>query len=244
MAAVTISVHLTDVNGIPADDAINTFVFVNSSSLAGPLSVATNVFPLLEGFYNGGATGPDQVGHYLAGNIDRTPAKMHMIAYKLADTGSVVPALPLGGPIATHTWTLEPTPGSAVDLPRECAAVLSLQTPAAGIPEDTPGGVPGPRGDTHPAARRRGRIYLGPLNASCMGTGTNGPGLTPAFRNAVGMRYGDLLTGVDTLPGLTHFWGIWSRKNGAIYPITTAWMDDAFDTQRRRGIGASARSVF
>jgi hypothetical protein len=244
MAAVLITVHLVDVNGIPADDVENTFCMANSASSAAPLSVASNVFDSLKSFYNDGGSGPAQVGHYLGGNIDRTANKMKMVAYQLAPTGSITPVTPLGGPIDQISWTLEPTPGSAVDLPRECAAVLSLQTPAAGIAEDTPGGVAGPRGDTHPAARRRGRIYLGPLNASAMGTGANGPGLTATFRDAVCAAAGALNAHVASIPGATHFWGIWSRKNTAIYPITTGWMDDAFDTQRRRGIGSTARSTF
>jgi hypothetical protein len=236
MSAVVIEAHLRDANGVPADDSINTFTFATSDAAAAPAGLAADMFPLLQLFYNG-------VSAALSLSLPRTDGYHHMVAYELAPTGTEIPALPLGGPIATSNLTLSAASGST-DIPRECAAVLSLQAPHAGVAEDTPGGAPGPAGDTHPAARLRGRLYIGPLNVAAVGAGANGVGIAAGVRTAITSAAADLMTAANLVLAGTSFWAVWSRKNNAVYPITSGWMDDAFDTQRRRGIKATARTTF
>jgi len=235
MTAILIAAHIKDNNGLPEDDTINTFCFATTDSAAGPAGLASDMFPLVAAFYSG-------VSAAIGLSVPRSSVH-EMIAYSLAPVGSVTPVIPLGGPIASSHFNIGAASGST-DLPRECAAVLTLQTPHAGIPEDTPGGPPGPKGDTHPAARRRGRIYIGPLNVAAVGTGVNGVGIAAGVRTAICAAAGTLVTDSNAVLGGTSYWGIWSRKNVAIYGITGGWMDDGFDTQRRRGIKATNRTTF
>jgi hypothetical protein len=244
MTACQIAVHLPDKNGMPADDTINTFTFADTSSTETASGLANLVFPFLESFYNGTSNG-GTIASYLANSLDRNVDRATMVAYQLAGSGGIAPVTPLGGPVAQSTWSLGAVLNSSpTDIPRECAAVMTIESPHAGLAEDTPGGAAGPAGDTHPAARHRGRIYLGPFNVGAMGAGVNGPGIIEAFRNTVAGSAGVLLTNVNTLPGATAYWGIWSRVNHAITPVTFGHIDDAWDTQRRRGIQSTQRTIF
>jgi hypothetical protein len=44
-----------------------------------------------------------------------------------------------------------------------------------------------------------------------------------------------------TTAGLSH--AVWSSADDTAYPVIGAWMDNAFDTQRRRGVDATARDT-
>lgn len=242
MSAVIVAVHLPDNNGLPADDTVNTFCFQDVAPGTTPYALAEAVIPLLGEFYNT-ATGGGPLCSFLGDSLSRASNACTVVAYQLAATGSVVPVTPLGGPVTSSSITLgAATAGS--DLPRECAAVLSFAGLHSGIAEDVPGGVPGPKGDTHPAARHRGRVYLGPLNISALGAGTNGPGIAAGMRNSMVAAGHTLGNSVTLLPGLTSSWCVWSRVNHALYPIINGWADDAFDTQRRRGIKATNRTTW
>lgn len=87
-------------------------------------------------------------------------------------------------------------------------------------------------------ARNRGRIYLGPLTSNA-GQFTNG-----AFRPAT-ILIDSMLASLARLAGKAeHTPCVYSPTDGAMKPITGGWVDDAFDTQRRRGEDASMRHVW
>jgi hypothetical protein len=253
MTAIAVAVHLPDLDGMPADDTINTFHFADSGAETEPAALAANVFPLLEAFYNVASNNPDGApggGNIPAGNTvgsllgSNLATACTMIAYQLAPVGSMVPVTPLGGPIATHLWNMTGPGGGTTNLPRECAVVLSLAAAHAGVAEDVPGGVPGPKGDTHPAARYRGRIYLGPLNLAAVTQAADSPVVNVSMQvAATGAAYA-LNEAVNVLAGDTSSWVVWSRKDHLLRSITGGWCDNAFDTQRRRGLKASSRMKF
>lgn len=113
-----------------------------------------------------------------------------------------------------------------------------------------------------PPARRRGRIYFGPIHSvntivtdSSTGRASVNPNLTEALR-AAGLFLAS--------PAATGNWVIYSRpfagrpetprpgrttlpalpaRDGAVYPVTHVFTDDAFDTQRRRGERAITRTT-
>lgn len=244
MTAILVSVHLPDVNGIPADDTINSFVF-DSLGAAVP-ALCDAVHPLVQNFYNvlDVAYPGSALCHYLASNLDRGTNKARAECYLLApnsDTGHAV-TLPMGAPIDIVPFTLGPSDGTS-DLPRECAAALSYHANLTGLAEDTPGGPSGPKGDLHPRARHRGRLFLGPFNNTVLGAGTNGPGLTANFRAGAAGAMKTLATAASTaLEGLA--WSVWSRVLGHMFPIVGGYVDDAFDTIRRRGIKSVARALW
>lgn len=86
--------------------------------------------------------------------------------------------------------------------------------------------------------RQRGRIYLGPLNPSCAEI-TNG-----RAQVNTNMRIG-ALGALRALVNINnHALKLWSPTDQTMKEITGGWMDNAFDTQRRRGEEATARMTF
>ena len=90
-----------------------------------------------------------------------------------------------------------------------------------------------------PQSRRRGRIFLGPLNTGTLAsTGRPAVGSVAILRNALeALR-------VASAAAATWEWSVFSTKNLVNYSIANGWVDDEFDTQRRRGRLPIVRSVF
>lgn len=110
------------------------------------------------------------------------------------------------------------TGAAATALPSEVAACLSYV-----------GGQNQPR--------YRGRIYLGPL-ATAAGSVVDGrQSLSSGFIiGALGAAY-------RLMQKPSFEWCVYSPTDNAMRVITGAWMDDAFDTQRRRGEKAQSRQT-
>lgn len=126
-------------------------------------------------------------------------------------------------PVVTQTWSFAAAP-TGNPCPPEVAHCLSFQAnPASGIPQ----------------ARRRGRVYLGPLDANTIDTAGRPSSALMTATVAFGQA---LLDASDAAASWE--WTVWSETNGAPYIITNGWADDEFDTQRRRGRKATFRQVF
>lgn len=89
-----------------------------------------------------------------------------------------------------------------------------------------------------PAARARNRLYIGPLQAGSIGAdGRPSSGLVTALADA-----GDALL---TASGAGAWdWVGYSPTDAGQFGIVQGWVDNEFDTQRRRGRQATSRSVF
>ena len=85
------------------------------------------------------------------------------------------------------------------------------------------------------SARRRGRIYIGPI----VGGNTNGRP-SPTVLTQV-LAFGQSLAAVGTAGNTT--WKLYSRTDGVSAKIESIWVDDAWDVQRRRGLKPSSRQV-
>lgn len=113
-------------------------------------------------------------------------------------------------------------------LPQEVALCLSFQGPKiSGIPQ----------------SRRRGRVYFGPFDQNANSTsGRPASGVIAAIVAGANTFLGKHNGGIDE-PAQ---WSVISERTGApqtVY-ITEGWVDDAWDTQRRRGVRAATRSTF
>lgn len=110
---------------------------------------------------------------------------------------------------------------AGVDLPEEVAVVLSL----AGTPPITP--------------RRRGRLYMGPLNvaASDGATTTTPSAVSPAYRTKLAQRAAAM-----SINGTA--WSIYSPTTDQMVLVDSGFIDNAFDTQRRRGPKATTRTTW
>lgn len=119
-------------------------------------------------------------------------------------------------PIFEYSFTGTET-RSTESLPLEVALCCSFKA----LPPNTPS--------------RRGRIFIGPLSVRALDVDATGVP-TAAFMNAVAAAAYALN---QDLSDLTATWII----NGAAGPVGVAhgWVDNAFDTQRRRGVEATTR---
>lgn len=135
-------------------------------------------------------------------------------SYARADTPPRVPVL-------SESTTITPAVGA---LPPEVALCMSFQgEKISGVNQ----------------ARRRGRVYLGPFSYGANDTGTGKPiaGLLTAVQAA-----GAAL--LATSGTSTWSWGVWSTVNNSDTQVVDGWVDNAWDTQRRRGIRPTSRATF
>lgn len=112
------------------------------------------------------------------------------------------------------------TPSGAGGLPAEVALCMSYHaTPVAGQSQ----------------ARRRGRVYLGPFLESENTSGRP----TVDLITRIGAAAAELLAAANA--SVTWQWIVWSRVNASGANVVGGWVDDAWDTQRRRGVDRTTR---
>lgn len=91
--------------------------------------------------------------------------------------------------------------------------------------------------------RNRGRIYLGPLGDEVAADNANDSRVPSATAVSDLAAAGDFLASFDlSTDGFTFC--ILSQRDAQMKPITGGWVDNAFDTQRRRGVAATNRTTF
>lgn len=112
-------------------------------------------------------------------------------------------------------------------IPREVALVASFQ---------------GDRVSGQVQARRRGRIYLGPLNNAALFNDGNPTGACVLAIVAAMDAFKDAIDAITVLDGVV--WIVWSGVNGSGTPVTNGWVDNVFDTQRSRGNAATGRNIW
>ena len=113
---------------------------------------------------------------------------------------------------------------TAEALPSEVSLVLSFQgAKAAGFPQ----------------ARRRGRIYMGSCRQSnCVDGRPTSVVITGLTGAATTFKAAVLAIATDTT------WAVWSQADGDDVEITNGWVDNAWDTQRRRGVQVTSRTTY
>lgn len=223
---VLATVTLTASSGNPADNANNDFAFSMATFTS---TDADNIATALASFYNTVQVipGTDRaVAEFIGGQISRAANATTIDLYDL--TGHL-DGSPHGSPLYTRSFTLGSEANS--ELPSEVAACLSFHSDLSGLLEHS--------GSTRPAARRRGRVYIGPLNDLGNTNATSQPMLNDSIRDC-------LSAAAITLAGaVSAGWRVWSRAGSALYgPIVGGWIDNAYDTQRRRGPEFTARTLY
>lgn len=139
-------------------------------------------------------------------------------ALKLYDIDAPEPRVPL----RSLTASLVGAGSGGARLPEEVAVCLSYN----GV------GVSG-----SPAARRRGRVYIGHLGVNALATNARPSSNWNAwFLDAIT----EFLAELDG-SGVIH--SVWSRADDELYNVVRYTMDDAFDTQRRRGQAPTTRTT-
>lgn len=170
----------------------------------------TDIYSAFDEFYQ-------DIGSIFGRLVSRTAEPI----FKAYDLEAPEPRVPL----LESEMTLLPAPGEAAQLPPETAVCLSFKgTYASGASN----------------ARRRGRVFLGPLEAGMLSNVTSTPVVTQS-------KVDSILTAAFVLSlNLTndgHYLGIYSRADSFVYRAVEAWIDDATDTQRRRGLDPGQRTT-
>jgi len=225
VSSVLSTVVFNHKSGLVEDQVINAFAF---DTLAAAPSGGTldDITTALQSFYNDDTGGMDNsLATYLAPCISR--AELPVVKHYVLDGN--LDGSAHGSPVRIDEFTSLDATGAATGLPAEVACCLSFHGSFGTDPEFGPG--------TRPRSRDRGRIYFGPLITGVSITdGTTGR-VVPA-----GTFIADLIIAGQRLrdDADTH-WSVWSRADAALKLVTQVSVDDAWDTQRRRGETATQR---
>jgi len=161
-----------------------------------------------------------RLGNFYGGLDEYMSAKnANPVTIKVYDRADPAPRVPrFTGDLPTLTY-------SASSLPSECAAVISFEaTPISGGNQ----------------ARRRGRVFIGPLSSTTADAAGTDVYLSAAFQAELRLRASNL-RGAN---GSGLLWYVYSDKDGLNRPVERGWVDNAFDIQRRRGPKATARTTW
>lgn len=137
---------------------------------------------------------------------------------------SALPGTPPNYPYYESTFNLTSAP-TGTPMPSEVACVLSFQ---------------GAREAGEIQARRRGRVYIGPLGNN---GNTNGRPNATLIADIQGLAT-DIVSGLQALTPSPPHWSVWSTVDQDVTDVVDGWVDNAFDTQRRRGVEVTARTTF
>lgn len=220
MAFVRATVKLPYTGGLSRDVAENTFSFSCNDGFNS--TAQTAIVNRLKDFYNTAALGgaSHSISYYISPLVSRASLACSIV---MAET-NVTTGVQVGDSVEA-TWTIGGAENSATSLPLECAVCVSY----SGDPD----------GGFLPKGQRRGRIFLGPLTNTTLNAATD-PSVATTFRNEAAAAAAALAGSADT----TAAWVIWSRVANAVTGISRGYIDNEFDTQRRRGNDATSRTTW
>lgn len=214
MANLQIRVRLPYRTGLPGDYTVNTWSVISGSASNADIHTA------FVNFYTDTGHGQSaDLCHYLSQALSRSTNAGNIEQLEVDLTTGLMTAA------WDDTFTLN-SPGSAsVPMPQEVAICTSFAA-GGGLGVD-------PR-------RRRGRVYIGPLNT--LATGEDGTNGTCVLNDSISSDLSDSTKGLrDDLVALGAELCVWSRADQGMYPVVHGWIDNEFDTQRRRGIDSTHR---
>jgi hypothetical protein len=218
VAIIRAQVVLPYLSGKPEDVAVNTWHF--NASDASQASMDNARTQLVTFYTTVPPNGPSNsqlsaVGAHLTNALNRTANAAKIKMYDLAAG--------LPRPVTEYSFTL-PTSSSPTgkEIPAEVALCLSFYG-LRNLP------------------RQRGRLYFGPFHDANMEDDTSFQRSRPtlALREALWSAAKRMAGAVQTVN-----WAVYSRTSGIAHVVTAGWVDDAWDTQRRRGQDASGRLLW
>lgn len=230
-------------SGIARDNCVNNLAFSMPGGWPGAGDIA-ELGALIEDLFDGIHPGQQNaLSAYLGNSLVRTA---NGASVKVYDITGHLDGSPHGSPIGQHLWTLGASLGTG-DLPREVAMCVTLRgvgwdTALVEVPD---GADPGAAVD-RPRQRHSGRVFLGPLSAgnsvaaADAVTGDVRPGST--FRADILAAFEDFAEEVPIAWAGARL-GVWSRAMQFIHTVAAIQVDDAFDTQRRRGSSPTVRTT-
>jgi len=229
--------------GLPADIAETTLYFVDDGEGEITSDNIGRVADCMETFWNEPVlTLASSLSSFISPVVSRTDERNGFRFVRLNSESG----LEIGSPFFIAS-TFEGT-GAGQPLPQEVALCMSFKS----ADEDGP------------LRRRRGRIYIGPLGEAHNAEAVDGAGRpTEVLINAINFaasRLQDQASDIATEPvGSSTPWVVYSRPttdawnathpgderlSGSFHRVTDGWVDNEWDTQRRRGLKATTRSTW
>lgn len=219
-------VILEGASALPEDRFVNDWSFTETGTL--DPTTFTDILTMLAGFYTGVSPTTGRALHSFISNAHNRVAGGLLAIYNATGKEAGGPANPLGSPIFETPFLIGPS-AAAATLPTECSAVVSMHANLTNVQEET--------GTTRPAARRRGRVYIGPLNTDAITADQDSAHLSSSFIQTV----------VDQFQSFNDFGApvlsVWSRADAVFRPVVGGFVDNAVDIQRRRGQEATSRTL-
>lgn len=232
-----ITATLPNVNGLVEDEVVNAFAIrgLDAGATAPQISGCLNA---IKDFYTGLAAGQvAQVGAYLSDSISRAALACTLKAY---DITGFEDGTPHGSPFASATFTMTDA-GDSNQLPHEVAFVATLEALGRdSSPVTAPDGADPDALIDRPKQRHTGRIYLGPVCQFAVDS--LGAQARPKAQFMTDVRLAVDKIDSDLFAAGAFGLGVWSRKDAIVRQVVAVSTDDAWDTQRRRGVAATART--
>lgn len=219
------TVEFEALSGISRDNVVNTFTWEFPGDFIA-LDAAALIKDKLDDFYGSVAGGAAfALGTKIGTQISRTVAPILRVYDVTNDLGGT----PAGSPLQTTLLANLPPAASGNCHPEEVAFCLTFHADYGVDVEFGPG--------TRPRSRDRGRVYLGPLTADTISMGGG-----EACRPSAALKTSALQAGVSMTGDAACRLVVWSRASQSVKPVTRCSVDDAFDTQRRRGASSLLRT--
>jgi hypothetical protein len=237
MSRILVTATLPHVSAFPEDAFSNSFPFLGNVGDSAAL-VASEVMPAVAAFYTNVQSTSQSVGTWIGPGVSRSSNACQLKAYDITghEDGS-----PHGSPIATSTFTMPAAFGGEVPLPEEVALVVTTRGGGwTTAPIEAPDGSDPGAAIDRPRQRHSGRLYLGPFgetsNVASSGKARPDTTLITTILDACE----DLQVAANANG---HDWSVWSRTDADLRQIIEVQVDNAWDTQRRRGVAATSRTV-
>lgn len=216
MAKVLGQVFIPHKNSLTSDGIVNTFNFNGIDDLE---DMGSAILGRLNEFYSDSVGSPDKaVTQYMSDELAITSARL-----KLYDFDDPQPRVPF---LDESLGLTQGSLSGGWPLPGEVAIACSYGA------ETISGGN---------VRRRRGRIFIGPLNANAI-TQTTATPARPSGDCVLTLRAACLRLAEANTLGCQ--WSVYSRAASQFYEVVRGHVDNALDTQRRRGVAPTSRSTW
>lgn len=208
-------------SGIPEDSIVNVFHFDGDDFSNPDAEYHEGVLDLLTAFYQA-------IDTVIFGQNIASPAVLKI--YDLRDPTPRVPEY-------VDEIVLTPlASGIDLTLPNEVSICASFQADAV---------------SGQPQARRRGRVFLGPIHYAAAEMVGSQARPTAAARTAIANACDAMAAGYELPVTGSVKWSVYSPRtdqtstiDDAFHDVTNGWVDNAFDTQRRRGGAPTTRTLW
>lgn len=214
MALFRIQIRIPHGNSLPEDTITNTFHVGHNSYSKNDL--APILVPHFETYYETIFTLSGSAANYM------NWAAAELWVYDLDEPTPRTPAV--------AAMTIVPTSPGATVVPTEVSCVISVHSLYdSGVSR----------------ASQRNRVFIGGLGNAAfdVSTSTAGPFFDADFMNYCATAAGTLKAALDS-PVDDGVWLIYSPKLDGTFPVFQGWIDNSPDTQRRRGVASSIRTLW